>query len=250
MRRLMVILFIMVGAGFAAGSTPAAAQEHGVAPPTLAEVKSYRIGTLLSFNDLAVRVCRSDVESANRNHWVCKDLVTVSVPPIPEFPPSTAGMIEEFIIYDGTFYYRANEETTWTATPMEGYDPNLTLVECCFTWTTPSVVTRIGPAMLDGVQTTHYQWWVTDTASNQAHNGQVVYDQFVTADGFVLADQLHSRGTFAGLGTGQFSARWGYSDINAPIVVSPPPADRIRASSTASTDRWLGMLRMQMRGNR
>jgi hypothetical protein len=246
MRRLMVSLLVMVGAALAAGIMPVAAQERVTEPPTLAPIQSYHIWTYLTFNDMPMGVCRGDVEGANRSHAVCRDLFTLAEGPIPEVPPLIAGQTFEAITYDGTFYGRLNEETTWTATPIEGYDPNLTLIQCCFTFYPPAIITRIGAVDFEGTPTTHYQWWATDAAANTAHGGLMVYDQFVTADGRVVADQLHSRGTFPILGAGQVSLRWTYHDINTPITVSPPPADRVQAGSIGRIDRWLGSRLMQM----
>lgn len=249
MRRLMVILLVMVGAALTTGLMPVAAQERVVEPPPLAPVQSYQVWTYLTFNDIPMGVCRENVAGANRRHGVCQDQMTLAEGPIPGVPPLIAGKTIEYIFYDGTGYDRVNDETTWTATPVEGYDPDLTLLQCCFTFYPPAIITRIGAIDFQGTPTTHYQWWTTDKEANAAHGGLMVYDQFVTADGRVLADQLHSRGTFPILGTGQVSLRWTYHDINTPLTVSPPPADRVRVASIGTIDRWQGshLLRPRVR---
>jgi hypothetical protein len=59
----------------------------------------------------------------------------------------------------------------------------------------------------------------------------VVYDQFVSADGLVLHDQANHYGDFSGLGAGQLSAIWTYTDHNSSAIgIAPPPTNLVKAA--------------------
>jgi hypothetical protein len=165
---------------------------------------------------------------------VCHQLanVTEQVIPGPDFP-WIAGTVKEFLYYDGMIYTRLNADTTWTSEADPEYDPGASvgITEAFFTWGPAATLTQIGSATIAGKATTHYQYWATDKAFNQEHHGTVVYDQFVSADGLVLHDQANHYGDFSGLGAGQLSAIWTYTDHNSSAIsIAPPPANLVKAA--------------------
>jgi hypothetical protein len=228
---LLVVLLTVVGLGVA----PVQAQEQGVEPPKLAEVTSMRAQLLVAFNDQPLEVCHQEYIGTNRFHEVCHQLATVTEQALPEPDfPWAAGTVKEFVYYDGMIYTRLNADPTWTSTADSEYDPSASvgIAEAFFTWGPEAVLTRIGPATIGGKETTHYQYWTTDKTYNEEHHGTVVYDQFVSAEGLVLQDQVNHYGDFPGLGAGKLSAIWTYADHNsAAIGIAPPPADLVKPAS-------------------
>lgn len=185
---------------------------------------------LLSFNGQPLEVCHYEYSSATREHGTCHDFQTATVA-VPFFEGDlVAGQVTEFVNYDGTQYVRVGDETTWTSTPIQNYDPNVTLIESVsfpFADIT-GILSQIGPVTVGTIPTTQYQYWVTDSEWNTASGGQMVYDLFLSNDGSMIKDQASGRGTIANLGTGELQAIWGYGDFNVPITVSPPLASQIR----------------------
>lgn len=92
----------------------------------------------------------------------------------------------------------------------------------------PAALTHIGQTDVDGSSTTQFQYWSLDRAYNERVGGQVVYDLFLTAEGNVRKAQLSYRGTLS-LGQGELDGIYVYRDFNAPITVSPPPAELVKA---------------------
>jgi hypothetical protein len=215
------------------GATPSArAAEQGVAPPVLAEVTAVRAQLYVTFNGRPLEVCHQTYIGTNRFYEICNQLADVAEQAIPDVDfPWAAGTVKEFIYYDGTIYERRNDEALWTMATDPEYDPNAggSIVEALFTWAPEATLSRIGPAMIGGQEAIHYQYWTTDASFNEAHHGRVAYDQFVSPGGLVLHDQLNYFGDFPGLGAGQLSAIWTYTDHNShAITITPPPADRIQ----------------------
>ena len=232
MSRLRLGLLITTLLACLGGVLPASAAER-VAPPTLAQVRSIRAQLYVSFNDRPLLVCHQEYIGTNRFHEVCQQLANVPEQAIPEPDfPWTAGTLKEFVYYDGISYTRLNAETTWTAEADPDYNPNPPSIVAAYTYAPAAVLSNLGQLSFGGKTVTHYQYWTTDKAANQEHHGQAVYDQYVSADGYVLHDQSNYYGDFPGLGSGHFSAIWTYTDHNSDAIrIGPPPADRVKATA-------------------
>jgi len=222
MRRLTIALTATMLWLAAGGLAPARA--GGAQLPALAPFKTMRDTFVETFNGRALQVCQSEWESWNRVHGACRDLATATT----RDQTLVAGLLVEFVFYDGTHYQRANDEPTWTASRDERYDPDLKLSDAFFKVNYPAQLTRIGPAEVGGVPATQYQYWSTDEAFNKRVGGQAVYDLFLSAENRVLSDVFSARGSIAGLGDGTLAQTWTYADFDAPIAVAPPPADHVR----------------------
>lgn len=228
-RLFIIVLLLLVGGGM---PVRAAAVE----PPQLADVTSMRAQLLVTFNGQPLEVCHQEYVGTNRFHEVCHQLATVTEQALPEPDfPWNAGTVKEFIYYDGMIYTRLNAEATWRSEADPEYDPNATVSinDAVFSWPFEAVLTHLGPATIGGREATHYQYWTTDKTYNEEHHGTVVYDQFVSADGLVLHDQLNHYGDFPGLGVGQLSAIWTYTDHNSNAIgIAPPPTDQVEAAES------------------
>jgi hypothetical protein len=207
-----------------AGPAPSQAQERVSELPALAPLRSARDQYVMAFNGRPLQVCQTAWESWNRAHGVCHDLVNLTL----EDRQLVAGLVEEFIVYDGVRYTRLNDEATWRSEPDEAFDPDRTLGDTLATPGYAAALTRIGPARVGAVATTHYQFWALDEELNERSGGQAVYDLFITAGGDVAQAQYSARGRIAGLGEGELADIWVYSEHNRPIAVAPPPAELIR----------------------
>ena len=194
------------------------AARAATSPPQLATLRSVRETTLTSFNGRPLQVCQREWQSWNRVHGVCHDLATATL-----YEQSfVQGTVVEFVLFDGTRYERVNEQTVWSARPDEGFAPDQDLGEALFHIAEGAQVTRLPDAALGGAPATHYQYWVLDKARNAVAGGQVVYDQFVSAQGFVVQNQTRVLGDVPGAGAGELVELRGYSDFNTPIVVTAP----------------------------
>jgi hypothetical protein len=203
------------------------AQAQGEKLPELTPFKTMRDTFVQTFNGRPLQVCQSEWESWNRVHGACRDLVTATT----RDQELIAGLLVEFVFYDGTRYQRVNDEPTWTATRDERYDPDLTFAEAFFKVNYNAVLTRVGPANVGTIPTTQYQYWSVDQAFNKEVGGQAVYDLFLSAENRVVSDVFSARGSMAGLGDGTLEQRWVYTDFDAPIVVAPPAVDQVRFAS-------------------
>lgn len=193
------------------------AQQGGA--PSLAPLSSVYVQSIFSTAlDGPILVCQRRIESWNRWHDTCRSLVAS-----PYYPEYEAGDVVENVLYDGVFYSRINGETTWNAASSEGYhNANSTLNEGLFGIPFNGVITNLGAVTVNGVATTHYQYWSTDKAYNQSLGGvQPVFDHFVAANGLMIQDQgqLRSSNTLTRIR--------GFSQHNTQIVVSPPPANQV-----------------------
>lgn len=194
------------------------AARAATSPPQLATLRSVRETTLTSFNGRALQVCQREWQSWNRVHGVCHDLATATL-----YDQSfVQGTVVEFVLFDGTRYERVNEQTVWSTRPDEGFAPDQDLGAGLFHIAEGAQVTRLADAALGGAPAAHYQYWVLDKARNAIAGGQVVYDQFVSAQGFVVQSQTRVLGDVPGAGAGELVELRGYSDFNAPLVVSAP----------------------------
>jgi hypothetical protein len=173
---------------------------------------------LLSFNGMPIQVCQREWQSWNRVHGVCEDLASVTV----YDQRYIAGTVVEFVLFDGTRYERVNTQTSWAATPDEGFAPDRDLNEALFRITERAQLSRLDDAQVAGVAAAHYQYWVLDDARNSAAGGQVVYDQFISAQAQVLQSQISVRGAIPGLGLGALTELHSFSDFNTPVVIAPP----------------------------
>lgn len=223
---LALIIAFMLGAG----GLPARAAERVDALPALKPFKTMRDNFVATFNGRPLQVCQSEWESWNRVHGACRDLVTAAMPD----QTLVAGALVEFVFYDGVHYQRADEETLWTVSRDEQYDPDLTFADALFRVKYDAVLTRIGDASVGGAPATHYQYWSVDKAFNQQNGGLAVYDLFLSLDNRVVSDVFSARGRIAGLGEGTLARTWVYSDFDAPITVAPPAADKVQAPSASS----------------
>lgn len=214
--RHRLLLAALAALLLAAGAPPAAAQ--GVAPPELARLRSVRDTALISFNGRPLQVCEREWQSWNRVHGVCQDLATASIGDLRLI----AGTVVEFVLFDGTRYERLNEQTAWAASPDPGFAPDQDLNAAFFTVSERAQLSQLGPASVGGAPATHYQYWVLDAEANAAAGGQLVYDQFVSPQGYVLQSQVAARGAIPGLGDGELSELRSFRDFNAPITVAPP----------------------------
>ena len=217
MRLLKIALMALLLTIIAGGSGPAQAQPQGEKLPELTPFKTMRDSFVQTFNGHPLQVCQSEWESWNRVHGACRDLVTATT----HDQELIAGLLVEFVFYDGTHYQRVNDEATWTASRDERYDPDLTLADAFFKVNYNAVLTRIGP-------TRQYQYWSLDKTFNEKVGGQAVYDLFLSAENRVISDVFSARGSIPGLGDGTLAQTWAYSDFDAPIVVAPPAVEQVR----------------------
>lgn len=217
MRGLRCILLVLVLVGVTA-ALPASAQENPTIVPELAPLFAVRDRFVQTFNGQPLQVCASEWESWNRVHGVCNDLVSRDWPQ----QSLVAGRVVEFVVYDGIGYERIDDATTWSTQLDPLFDPDLTLTDALFTVSRSARLSRVGPAVVDGTAATQYQYWLLDADLNAQAGGQAVYVLFVSEEGYMLKSQFSSRGTIAGLGTGELAEIWQYTDFNVPIVVTPP----------------------------
>ncbi len=227
MRRLNIALPALLLSLIVGGIVPVRAQEQGVKLPALAPFKTVRDTFIQTFNGRPLQVCQSEWESWNRVHGACRDLVTATT----RDQELIAGILVEFVFYDGVHYQRVNDEVTWTASHDERYDPDLALTDMFFKVNYAAVLTRIGPANIGNIPTTQYQYWSLDKTFNEKVGGQAVYDLFLSAENYVISDVFSARGNIPGLGDGTLAQTWIYSDFDAPIVIAPPAAGQVRAAS-------------------
>jgi hypothetical protein len=187
-------------------------------PPQLTTLRSVRDSTLISFNGRPLQVCQREWQSWNRVHGVCHDLATASV-----YDQSfVQGTVVEFVLFDGTRYERVNGQAEWSARPDEGFAPDQDLNQAFFLIAERAQLTRLPDVQVGGAAAAHYQYWVLDKARNAAAGGQVVYDQFVSAQGYVVQSQTRVEGAVPGSGAGELIELRSFSDFNVPIIVSPP----------------------------
>jgi hypothetical protein len=208
-------LALLLALTFAPGAASAA-----TSPPQLTTLRSVREMTLLSFNGRALQVCQREWQSWNRVHGVCRDLATATL----YDQRFVEGTVVEFVLFDGTHYERVNDQTSWSARPDESFAPDRDLNEAFFLVTERAQLTRLPDASIAGAPAAHYQYWVLDEARNAEAGGQIVYDQFVSAQGYVVQSQARVQGSVPGAGDGELVELRSYSDFNAPIIVGPPQA--------------------------
>lgn len=202
--------------------------------PALAALTSVRFDYVSTFNGEPGIVCQEEWASASRYHSTCRELVNADYPEIDI--NLVAGRVTEFVYYDGMGYFRTGDERTWASAVDPEYDPSLTLNQILFAgYIAPenTAITTIGQSSVGGTSATQYQFWSLDPDLNAASGGQYVYDVFVSAQGFVLKDQVSQRGSFP-MGNGELALIWTYKDFNGPIAVSPPPSESVRAASSAA----------------
>lgn len=217
--RMLVVLFAVF-----IPNMPARAQAQDVILPELAPVTTLRHNFVFAFNGRPLQVCQAEWESWNRSHGTCRDLVTV-----PEWD-LIENYVREVVRYDGTAYIRDNDETVWTALPDEQYAPDVMLNDALYSVNFAATLSQIGTVDINGIPTIQYQYWSLDEALNELAGGQVVYDLFISAENRVIKDQISARGTILGLGDGELSSIWLYSDFDTAITVSPPPAELVQAA--------------------
>ncbi len=231
MRRLPIVLVTLLL--LILGTVPVQAQEQGGKLPELAAFTTMRDTFVQTFNGQPLQVCQSEWESWNRVHGTCHDLVTATTTD----QELTAGMVVEFVFYDGVHFQRVNDETTWIASRDEQYDPDLTFREAFFKINYDATFTQIGPAEVNNMPVTQYQFWSLDENLNTEVGGQAIYDLFLSNENRVLSDVFSARGSIPGLGDGTLAQTWVYSDFDAPIVVTPPPFEQVQFAS-ASMDAF------------
>lgn len=215
MRRLLpAALVLLIALALAPGAAVAA-----TSPPQLAALRSVRDTALLSFNGRPIQVCEREWASYNRVHGVCQDLATATV----YDQRFIQGTLVEFVLFDGVRYERLNEQTAWSAGPDVGFAPDRDLAEALFLVAERAQLTLLPEAQVGGAPAAHYQYWVLDEARAAAAGGQVVYDRFVSPQGFVVQSQTSVRGSVPGLGAGELVEIRSFRDFNGPIEVAPPP---------------------------
>jgi len=230
MRLLKISLMALLLALIAGDSVPAQAQQQGEQLPELTPFMTMRDSFVQTFNGQALQVCQSEWESWNRVHGACRDLVTATT----HDQALIAGLLVEFVFYDGTHYQRVNDEATWTASRDERYDPDLTLADAFFKVNYDAVLTPIGPANVGTIPTTQYQYWSLDKTFNAKVGGQAVYDLFLSAENRVISDVFSARGSIPGLGDGTLAQTWVYSDFDALIVVAPPAVEQVQFANVGT----------------
>lgn len=229
MQRMKFGLVFTVLSLFLAYGTPLHAQEQGVSLPPLYSPKSWRNEGVRTLNGQPVLVFQSEAESADRYHAVRHDLATVTA----AGQALVAGRVQEIVVYDGYRYVRLNNETTWTKTAIPNYKPGRTLNEVftnifAVTGEHKGILSRLGPASVAGTPVTHYQYWITDRDFNVSEGGQEVEDYWLSSDGKMLMLGWSIHGSMLNLPDMEFSNYERRYDFDTPIVVGPPPADRIR----------------------
>jgi hypothetical protein len=137
-----------------------------------------------------------------------------------------AGDVLEKVYYDGALFTRVNQDTIWTASADQYYNPARSLTEGLFGVYFNAVVSLIGPADVNGIPTTHYQFWSVDEAYNAMQGGQVVFDIFLSPDNLVVKDQMNIRAN--GIEAGGLVEIWTYTDFNTDIRIATPPAEQVR----------------------
>jgi hypothetical protein len=226
----MVVLMVVLAARVA---VPVQAQAARV--PPLADMHSLQRDYVAVFRGVPLVVRHEVWESAQRVHGAVIELVTY------EEVGLVAGRTTEYVFYEGVYYERVDQETTWRAYPEADYDPNKTINQLIFTWVTPGTelyeqdhsVSNLGGEEVRGVATTHYQLWSQDAAYNAAEGGQYVYDIWVTPEGMPMKDQISVMDlTVEGIGTGRLENTWVYDAHNTPMTVSRPPAEQVMAGAT------------------
>jgi hypothetical protein len=240
MRRLHVGLMSLMILLLMTFAVPVQAQDDEEFVLQLAPLNSVRYDFLYTFNGVPLQVCQAEWESANRGHTTCQDLVS-----IPELE-LIEGYVRETVIYDDTIYIRDNEETIWLATGNPSFNPDVSLNEALFSINFESAVTELETVTIRGVPSTHYQFWSLDEELNDFQGGQVVYDVFVSNENFVVQDQISIRVDDDEAEDAEFTRIWGYSNFNAPISVSPPPADLVQPASVGPDSSYTFSLRPGM----
>ncbi len=237
MRRLHVGLIPLMLLVLATFARPVQAQDDDDFLLQLAPLNSVRYDFIFTFNGAPLQVCQAEWESWNRGHTTCQDLVS-----IPELE-LIEGYVRETVIYDETIYIRDNEETIWLATANPSFDPNISLNEALFSVGFEATRTELGTVNVRGIPTTHYQFWSLDEELNDIQGGQVVYDMFISNESFVIQDQISIRASIEAENDAEFTRIWEYADFNAPITVTPPPAELVQAASVGLNDTITRSLR-------
>lgn len=230
---VLVTLVLMVMVVVTGAAVPVQAQDTRV--PPLADIRSFQRDYVAVFRGVPLVVRHEVWESAQRVHGTVIELVTY------EEVGLVAGRTTEYIFYEGIYYERVGQETTWRTYPEADYDPSKTINQLIFAWVTPGTelyerdhsTTNLGSEEVRGVATTHYQLWVQDAAYNAAEGGQYVYDIWVTPEGVPMKDQISVMDlTVEGIGTGRLENTWVYDAHNTPMTVSRPPAAQVMAGAT------------------
>ncbi|MFP4437947.1 MAG: hypothetical protein ACLFVO_11930 [Chloroflexaceae bacterium] len=240
MRRLHVGLMSLMVVLLMTFAVPVQAQDDDEFVLQLAPLNSVRYDFIYTLNGVPLQVCQAEWESANRGHTTCQDLVS-----IPELE-LIEGYVRETVIYEDTIYIRDNEETIWLATENPSFNPNISLTEALFGIGFESAVTELGTVTISGIPTTHYQFWSLDEELNDFQGGQVVYDIFVSNESLVVQDQISVRASIEDEDDAEFTRVWGYSNFNAPISVSPPPAELVQPASVGPDSSYMFSLRPGM----
>lgn len=237
MRSLKLGMLALVAALIAVlGFMPAKAQSS---LPTINALTSVRMGTTLLIEGIPAVVCQERFESGLRSHGTCRELVTV---------PSidlVAGRTTEVVRYDDTLYVRVDQSTTWESLKLN-IDPRTTLDETLFLGPAliiafaDGVLSELPGATIGGAATRHFQFWSNDEDLNADAGGRVVYDFFVSGQGFIVQDQLDIRGEDETAG-GIVSLVRGFSDFNVPVTVTPPPSNQVRPATNKAASKGLSL---------
>jgi hypothetical protein len=221
-KRMRTLWIVLLACATLAGAAPVQAQTA----PELAPLRSVRDRYVTTFNGMPLRVCQTEWAAWSRAHGACRDLLTLDLPD----RQLRAGRLVEFVVYDGMRYERLDDDTLWTASPDEDFDPDRSLNDALFRAVYVATLTEVGAAEVDGIAATQYQYWSHDETLNELSGGQGVFDIFLAADNRVVKSQFSARGKIAGLGHGELADIWVYSDHNMPLDIAPPPAELVRSA--------------------
>jgi hypothetical protein len=239
----MAILAILVISTLAVIPGQAWAEIDSDPEPSLAPITSFREHYVMSLNGVPLMWCEADWESPVRHHGVCGSSGNVMRYWMHSEVENVAQTVE-YVEYDGTAYWRVDDEEIWTTSPIheEYVTTNLSGggdFTNRFTVNSDAILTNMGPTAINDIPVQHYQYWIkgstvnTSSGNRQVETGQAVYDLFLNEQNMVIADKFTSVGFHEDYGYGTLEFYWTYTDINAPIIVTAPPA-----SITMPGDDW------------
>lgn len=198
--------------------------------PTLKPITSARQANIFMHNGKPIDYCQYTFETYNRAYGVCH-----TVADLADFEYE-AGFLLEDVYYDGTYYYRLNDDPTWYSMPDDTYDPAMTIDQAYRNYIAPPYTLKnLGKTRtINGVAVNQYQYWhgqswrFPDSPVTGAH------DLFVTDDGWLLGFANSWTGTFPTAEPGVIHLFISFSDINQPLKVYPPDASKVQPATSAT----------------
>ena len=225
MRLLRISLMALLLALIAGDSVPAQAQQQGETSGANA-LQTMRDSFVQTFNGHPLQVCQSEWESRNRVHGACRDLVTATTPD----QALIAGLLVEFVFYDGTHYQRVNDADL-DGIARRALRPRPDTRRRVLQGQLRCSAHANWPDQCRNHPTTQYQYWSLDKTFNEKVGGQAVYDLFLSAENRVISDVFSARGRIPGLGC-TLAQTWVYSGLRCRS------SSRRQRSSRCSSRTW------------